>query len=481
MNMQNKDYPFAPVLLVDDELNLLQSLDIVLRTNGINNTITCQDSRNVLPTLMEHDVSVILLDLYMPYKSGQDLLLEINQKFPYVSIVIVTGMDEVGTAVNCMKAGAFDYIVKPVEKGRLIAVVKRGINYWELQCENRLLKQHVISGELEHPGAFSEIITFNTRMLSVFQYIESIATTSQPVLITGETGVGKELVARAVHTLSQRKGKFVSVNAGGLDDNVFSDTIFGHVKGAFTGAYEARKGLLEQASGGSLFLDEIGDIDNTSQVKLLRLLQEQEYFPVGSDMLKRSNARIIVATNKKFEELQESGKFRKDLFYRLRSHHIYIPPLRDRLDDLSYLVNRFLEESAKSMGKKKPTPPPELLALLSAYEFPGNVRELKSMIFDAVSNHKSRKLSMDVFKKWIFHDKLQKNSINTNSRNMTSTNGQDGTVLISYSSKLPTLKQAVQSAIEEAMKRSNGNQNIAAKQLGISRQALNKRLKSAKK
>jgi DNA-binding NtrC family response regulator len=292
----------------------------------------------------------------------------------------------------------------------------------------------------------------------------------QPVLITGETGVGKELVAKAIHQLSQRNGAFVPVNVAGLDDNVFADTLFGHRKGAFTGAEQPRSGLVEEASGGTLFLDEIGDLSPASQVKLLRLLQDGEYFPLGSDVGKRSDARVVVATNQDIQALQESGKFRKDLYYRICAHSIHIPPLRDRREDLLILVDHFLEKASKTLCKKKPTPPNELFTLLSTYSFPGNVRELQSMILDAVSGHKSGKLSMDFFKSYI---RPKQHSLDVDSRQLLP--GEN--VLVSFSERLPTLKQVEQFLISEAMKRASGNQSIAAQMLGVTRQALNKRLK----
>ena len=330
----------------------------------------------------------------------------------------------------------------------------------------------MLSGKLENPEAFSEIITTSAGMRSIFQYIEAIADSPRPVLITGETGVGKELVARAVHTISKRKGDFVPVNVAGLDDHVFADTLFGHKKGAFTDAREARGGLVEQAGGGTLFLDEIGDLSASSQVKLLRLLQEGEFFPLGSDVAKRSNARVVVVTNQNLEELQSSGKFRKDLYYRLYSHHIQIPTLVERREDLPVLFDHFLAKASKTLKKNKPTPPAELITLLSTYYFPGNIREFESMIFDAVSRHISGKLSMDVLKAHI----TQKHpALKTDPANLP----PETTAPVTFSEQLPTLKEAEQLLIDEAMYRSNGNQSIAALSLGISRQALNKRLKKA--
>jgi DNA-binding NtrC family response regulator len=369
-----------------------------------------------------------------------------------------------------MKQGAFDYIVKPVEKSRLVSSVKRGIELRELHRENQQLKARILSDRLSRPEAFADIITISPAMRSIFQYIEAIAPSPRPVLITGETGVGKELVARAVHTLSNRKGSFTPVNVAGLDDHVFADTLFGHKKGAFTGAMEGRPGLLERAGGGTLFLDEIGDLSAVSQVKLLRLLQEGEYLPLGSDLAKRSDARIVVATNQDLEAARNSGRFRKDLYYRLCGHRLQIPPLRERPEDLPVLLEHFLEKAANSLGKKKPTPPEELLKLLAAYHFPGNIRELESMVYNAVSIHTAGKLSMDAFKSDIF--KTQPGLAGEAARPI---DAGDGAMV--FPDPLPTLKQAEQLLVDEALRRSSGNQAIAAMMLGITRQALNKRLK----
>ncbi|MGD9080634.1 MAG: sigma-54 dependent transcriptional regulator [Desulfobacterales bacterium] len=465
--MTESTYPHFPVMMVDDEAQAITSFEMTLRSANMNNFIRCHDSRDVMPLLSSQEIEVMLLDLRMPHISGDELLPMITADYPEIPVVVVTGSNDVDTAVKCMQHGAFDYILKPVEKSRLIGGVKRAVELRELQRENQLLKAHVLSDKLEKPEAFSEIITISTSMRSIFQYIEAIANSPRPVLITGETGVGKELIAKAVHTLSDRAGDFVPVNAAGLDDHVFADTLFGHKKGAFTDAREARRGLIERAAGGTLFLDEIGDLSTASQVKLLRLLQEGEFFPLGSDVAKRTDARIVVATNQDLDALQSSGQFRKDLYYRLCDHQIHIPPLRRRREDLAVLVEHFLEKASKILDKKKPTPPVELITLLSTYHFPGNIRELESMIFDAVSSHTSAILSMDSFKAH-----LSKISVTDAADSPT----EKGT-LISFSHQLPTLKQIEQLLIDEALKRANNNQSIAALSLGISRQALNKRLK----
>jgi len=326
---------------------------------------------------------------------------------------------------------------------------------------------HLLMGELEDEDAFSSIITVNKRMRAIFQYVEVIAATHQPVLITGETGTGKELFAKAVHSISGKKGEFVAVNVAGLDDTMFSDTLFGHKKGAYTGAEEAREGLIAYAAGGTLFLDEIGDTNESSQVKLLRLLQEQKYYPLGSDVPKKSDVRIVVATNQDLQKLIIEGRFRKDLYYRLRAHQIHIPPLRDRMEDIPVLLDYYLEEAAESMKKKKPTVPPELLTLMSTYHFPGNIRELQAMVYDAVARHKGGVLSMESFRDIIGQERQGA---------AAQARAAEETVPYGTRGNFPTLRDSESALIDKAMKLSNGNQGIAASLLGITRQALNKRL-----
>ncbi len=462
--------PTNPVLMVDDEKYVLMSFDTELRSAGITNLIACQDAREALPLAAGQEIEVMLLDLSMPHVSGQELLARMTSDHPEVPVIVVTGNDEVETAVSCMKAGAFDYITKPLEEGLLAACVNRAIRFRELNREVGLLRDKIFSDSLDHPEAFSDILAASESMRTVFQYVEAVAKTSQPVLITGETGVGKELIARAVHQVSGRPGPFIAVNVAGLDDNVFADTLFGHRRGAFTGADQVRKGVVEQASKGTLFLDEIGDLDPASQVKMLRLVEEREYLPLGEDIPRRSHARIVVATNQDLVAAQQEGRFRKDLYYRLRTHHVHIPPLRERREDLPLLVDKFLDEAAEALGKKKPTPPKELFTLLATYSFPGNVRELKAMIYDAVSGHQAGVMSLAPFKVYLGRD----------GQAPAGPSGSAAPALEPFFAEwdeLPTLKEAAELLTAEAMKRAKGNITVAAEMLGVTRQALSKRLK----
>jgi DNA-binding NtrC family response regulator len=470
--MREKLYPSFAVLLVDDEPAWLRSMPVILeRSAGITNVVTCQDSRQALELIETHNVGLVLLDHTMPHLSGEELLRLIAERHPQIVTIVISGLNQLETAVQCMKQGAFDYFVKTVEEDRLISGVLRAIRMLELQQENREVTSHLLSGELSNPQAFSEIITCDRSMQTIFAYLEAVAESPQPLLITGESGTGKELVARAAHRLSGSRGALVAVNVAGLDDTVFSDTLFGHVRGAFTGAEQARRGMVEEAADGTLFLDEIGDLSISSQTKLLRLLQEGEYFPLGSDRPKRLRARVIVATHQDLTAREAAGAFRRDLYYRLRTHSVHIPPLRERKGDIGLLLDHFLDEAARSLGKKKPTPPKELIQLLAAYNFPGNVRELRSMVYDAVSLHKERVLSMESFVKAVTAKGLSLAPLPEHSLRNPFTSLE----------RLPTFTEVIELLVDEAMQRASGNQTIAARLLGVSQPALSKRLKSSRK
>ena len=311
--------------------------------------------------------------------------------------------------------------------------------------------------------AFASIVTQDRKMLSIFRYVEAIAPISQVVMISGDTGTGKELIARAIHRISGRSGDFVSINIAGLDDFMFSDTLFGHARGAFTGADRDRKGLLEMAINGTMFLDEIGDLSGASQVKLLRLLQEKEYYSLGSDKKKISTARVVVATNSKLDDKIKSGSFRIDLYYRLCSHHIQLPSLRERFRDIPALVKHFMADAALELGKPLPTVKKETLDMLARHHFPGNVRELKGLISNAVALSPPGQLLIT---------SLQESSTPPPAR----PNPEIFVGLPHKNGHMPTLKEAEEYLIREALRRSLGNQRTAAVMLGITRQALNKRL-----
>lgn len=461
-----KKNPEFPILIVDDEEGLRTVMSKALLLHGMDNLLESSSGLDAWFLIESKKPKIVLLDLILPDARGVDILDGISKKNPDVIVIIVSASKDVEMAIKCMKLGAFDFITKPITVPLLIACLKRAIQMQELKIENELLSREILSDKLGNPAAFSDIITNNSGMKNLFKYCEAIALSSYPVLITGETGTGKELFSKAIHVLSQRPGNLVTENVAGLDSNVFADTMFGHVKGAYTGADSMRKGLVEEADQGTLLLDEIGDLSMDSQVKLLRLIQEHEYSMLGSNAKKISNVKIIASTNHDLLELIDENRFRKDLYYRLLTHHVCVPPLRDRKDDIPLLLDYFIDMASVEFKKKKPAYPQELPFLLRNYNFPGNVRELKSMVLNAVGESKSGALSLESFTKHIHKV--------TNPKN---TNINEGYTQEYFSGlrELPLLRDITEDLINDAMKRSGNNQTKAARIIGITQQAISNR------
>ncbi|PLX94555.1 MAG: two-component system response regulator [Desulfuromonas sp.] len=456
-------YPENPLLLVDDEEPWLHSFALTLRQRGgINHVVKCSDSREVMPLLKRQAVDTVVVDLTMPHISGEELLKQIVHEYPNVPVIVITGMNQLDVAVGCMKAGAFDFFIKTAERERLVAGVKRAIEFNSLKHENQRLRSKMLVASPRH-AAFAPIVTDDPSMFKMFDYLEAVAPSCHPVLICGESGTGKELIARAVHQLSRPQQPLVAVNVAGLDDEMFADTLFGHVAGAFTGAKSKRVGMVEQAGFGTLFLDEIGDLSLLSQIKLLRLLQEQEFLPVGSDKIRHSQARIVCATNVDLEEKIRNGRFRADLYYRLSTHQVSVPPLRRRPADLPMLLNYFVDEAADDLDRPRPAVKKELVDLLRSYSFPGNVRELQAMVYDVLSQYRSGALPLDAFREKI--------------SDTPSFVSVESFQEMPFPEQLPSLQDMAQLLVAEAMRRAQGNQRTAAALLGISQQALSKRLK----
>lgn len=458
------------ILVVDDDTDLLQQLTRTLVSKGFDNVVPTSVPSAVMERLAQRDISVVLLDLVMPEISGTYLLHKINQLYPHIPVIMMTAVTDVTTAVDCIKNGAFDYLAKPLDTARLYASVSKAVSFSELACQNRLLKDFLLGEPLAGAEHFSGIITADPKMHAIFKLVEAVAPTLHPVFICGETGVGKELVARAVHAASGLDGEFVSVNVAGLDDVMFSDTIFGHKRGAYTGASEQREGLITKASGGTLFLDEIGDISPAAQKIILRLLQEKEYYRLGSDMLYQSNARIVTASNRDLKALVSTGTFRQDLFHRLAVHHIQLPPLRERRGDIPLLADHFAKQSAEALGKEPPELTIELKLALREADFPGNIRELINMMRHAVACNVSGVISINDFADLV-----------------PVAGGRRGKVAVQVSSEgnfsfyacfeeFPTIDLVEELHIREAMKLSGGNKGVAAEMLGITRPTLNKKL-----
>lgn len=461
--MKSSRYPANPILIVDDEASVVQALSALLKSHGLNNLLGCQDSREVTTILRNNEVETVLLDLNMPHIPGRQLLDQIKAEYPHIPVIVVTAANEVQTAVECMRSGAFDYMVKAIEESRLVSGVQRAIESRAQKRNFEELRSRFMTGELCHREAFSSIITRSSKMKSIFLYIEAVAHTADPVLITGETGVGKQLVAQAIHDVSGRSGEFVEETAGRFDAEKLADTLFGHEKGSFTHAVESRAGLIHEAKGGTLFLDEIGDLSTDAQVQLLKFLDTGKYSPFGADRPRRSDVRILLATHQDLNELMERHLFRKDLYFRISTHEIIVPPLRERREDLPLLLEHFTKLAAKEYEKNYLSVPAELAARISSYSFPGNIRELQKLVKNAVAVAKPSDSVLPI------------RSILEATRQSAPPAGAGHTAAyLQFADILPTLKQARQLLISEALSRSGDNISEAARLLGISHQALGK-------
>jgi DNA-binding NtrC family response regulator len=475
-------YPELPVLVLDDDEALCVTVRLTLAKGGITNVTTSGDSAEASALILEKGVSLVFLDLYLPEENGEELLKEMARVAPHVPVIIITGTDDAQTIVRCMRAGAVDYLVKPIDETRLLVSAWNALASFELRREAEGFRRRIFDGGLEHPEVFEKITTVDPSMIAVFKYIESIARSRQPVLITGETGTGKELIARAVHEASGRSGRFVAVNVGGLDDTMFSDSLFGHRKGAFTGADSARNGLVKEAEGGTLLLDEVGDLEPHSQVKLLRLLQEGEYYPLGADAPLRSDARIVAATTRDLSASVEIGAFRSDLYYRLQTHPIRLPPLRARSCDILPLVRRFIAESRAELGFDESLSDDRSAQIitdaLAGYIFPGNVRELESLVHDAVAGSHGQEPNIDLIRARIGRAADAEPKRLEGAAQPAPCPGSLARIF--ESGRVPTLAEAERELITLALEKAEGNMSRAAAMLGISRQTLYKKMKDSK-
>lgn len=469
------DEKSTAILIVDDDAVSRELVEVNLRGLGFGSILTAENGSQALQIVSERPVAAMVLDLFMPGLSGFDVLEQMNEEFPWIPVIVVTVSDSVDAAVQCMRRGAFDFMTKPLDRNRLGSAINHAIRVRDL--EDRLVMMGEPRGEpdgLANPDVFQGIVTASQRMRAIFQYIEAIAPSPHAVLVTGESGTGKELVARVVHDLSGRNGSFVPVNVAGLDDAMFTDTLFGHRRGAFTGAERNRGGLVERADGGTLFLDEIGDLEVKSQIKLLRLLQEGEYYPLGADEPSFARVRIVAATNADLVERQRSGVFRKDLYYRLISHLIQIPPLRERREDIPLLARHFVRQYAATMKRPIPEITPAVEEILSQYDFPGNVRELQSMVADAVSRARGDALPVSVLQEYI--DRHEQRHAEDGRDDAVDSPGQR----FSWRGPFPRLDEVEEFLIAEALRRSGKNQTAAARLLGISQSTLSRRLAAQK-
>ncbi len=375
----------TPILAVDDDAGLLRSVKVSLASAGMPEPALVSDSRHVMDTIRNNKFHLVLLDLVMPEPNGMELLKQIKESFPAIECIIITAIDDVSSAVQAMKLGAYDYLVKPIDAERLVIAVTRALERYNLKNKLALFERRQSFDNLQNPSAFGDIIAEDPSMAMVFHQVEVVAPTDYNLVITGESGTGKEMIARVIHKLSNRsQGPFVAVNMASFNKGLFEDGFFGHTKGAYTGALADKKGFFDAARGGTLFLDEIAELDPSLQGKMLRAIQEREFYRLGSTETRDIDVRIISATNSDIREDIEKERFREDLFYRLNMFHITLPPLRERRGDIIPLALHFLRLHCQNNKKDIHSIDPEFAQSLLEYPFNGNVRELESIIAKSV-------------------------------------------------------------------------------------------------
>ncbi len=385
----------APILIVDDDIGLLTSLKATLVSSGLAEPALISKSEAVMPCLDQKHFQLIILDLVMPGMDGIELLKRIKADHPRTECIMLTAIDDTTTAVRAIKYGAYDYLVKPVDREKLIITINRALETYSLKQGIRLLGSENSFADLNNPDAFRNIIAGDEEMARVFHQVETVAPTDYSVIITGESGTGKEMIARSIHRVSKRReSPFVAVNMAAFSKSLFEDEFFGHSKGAFTDAREEKPGFFEQAQQGTLFLDEIADLAPGLQVKLLRVLQENELYRIGSTRARTVDARVICATNQDISARIKAGDFRADLFHRLNAYSIHLQPLRRRRKDILPLAMHFLKRHAGVNHKTIDLIAPDLERALTAYTYPGNVRELENLIAGAILAEKSNTLTL---------------------------------------------------------------------------------------
>lgn len=440
------------ILLIDDDVNLCKVISHQLRKNRFEVT-TAKSGEDGLRHFRQHDYDIVITDIQMPDISGIQVLKEIRRHNRQVIVIIITAHGSIENALEACRLGADDYLTKPFGREQLFFVIEKAVRLRTLQHENTQLRQ-----ELVGKYRFDNLVVRSSKMEDVLRMAGQVAASDATVLILGESGTGKELIARAVHYNSPRKDKpLVTVNCPSIPDNLLESELFGHVRGAFTGAIKDRKGKFELASGGTIFLDEIGDLREEVQAKLLRVLQEHEIERLGDSQTIKVDVRVIAATNKNLEQLVRSGKFREDLYYRLSVVPIMVPPLRERKEEVPYLVDFFLNRYGKD---RKFNIEPKVISALQRYDWPGNVRELENVIERAVVLTTDERITLESLQPQ-FHTQIDTPTIAS----------------ITVPKEGISLEEVEKRLILETLELTGGNRSRAAKLLKIPRHVLLYRLK----
>lgn len=432
------------ILLIDDEESFLDSARLILWSAGYESIHVLSDANKVLEYIEKYNIDLVTLDLTMPTIDGRVVLDKIVSTFPEVTVIIVSGVMESSAIVECMNKGARDYLTKPIDDERLVTTINNAFDSIKIKKENREIKARFFEGKVANPSAFSHVITQSPIMRQIFAYLELVSSSPLPILLTGEMGVGKSLIAQAIKNLEGQTNPFIYINVGEMNEEEFSDTLFGHQKGTLVDNLSDKKGKIAEAENGILFLDEIGRLSQESQRKLLHLIQENGYYSRGSNQIKKSNVKIIAATNK---DIENDFNFRKDLYYRLSIHAICVPNLNSRLEDIPLLVAHFINKFNREFTVKEIKKISlRLKQQVLSGEIMGNVRELESLIAN-ISYAGITVLNL-----------MEKNHIANQ-----------------YSLKFenfPTMDEIKFKAIQQAIEYCNNNKTFAAKKMNISKQTL---------
>jgi two-component system response regulator AtoC len=443
------------ILIVDDEVDALDLMEELFLKHGYE-TFTARNGMEALAIINDQEPDILISDMVMPEMDGIKLLEVIGKKYPDISVIMITAHGTIETAVETMKKGAKDYILKPLRLDEILAKVETISQLKSLMKENLYLRD-----KLSQKYNFNNIIGKNRKMLELFDLIKDIAKTNSTVLINGESGTGKELIANAIHFNSERiKKPFVKVNCGVLAENLLESELFGHVKGSFTGAIRDKMGRFEIANGGTIFLDEIGDISPNMQLKLLRVLQEGEFERVGGTDTIKVDVRIIAATNRDLNTMMMKGEFRQDLYYRLNVIPLEVPPLRERKDDIPLLITHFLDKFVKQFKKKIESIDDDVMKCLQYYNWQGNIRELENLLERAVVLNKTSKLTLKDFPPYVVQ---QEGDIHVD----LDADGNLIDIVYSYEKQI----------ILKALRENNYNKLRTAEKLGIHRSTFMSKLK----
>ncbi|NTV13493.1 MAG: sigma-54-dependent Fis family transcriptional regulator [Desulfobulbaceae bacterium] len=440
------------LLIIDDEPIALKNLSHILK--GVGYSVTAiQNSSEALGIIKNGDFDLILTDLKMEKVDGMDILKFSRQHHPGTEVIMITGYATLDSAIDAMKAGAYDYIAKPYKIDEVRKVVREALEKQQLKRENRQLRE-----QLQNYKSGTELISSDPQMKKLLESARQVATSDSNVMLTGESGTGKELMARFIHQCSRRtKGPLLSINCGAFTEELLGNEMFGHEKGAFTGAHETKKGLIEMADGGTLFLDEVTEMSTSMQVKLLRALQEREVIRVGGTVSIKVNVRFIAATNRNLQSEVASGRFRQDLYYRLNVVSLRIPPLAERKGDIPILIQHFIRKYSAVMDKNVTGIAPEVAEILQQYDFPGNVRELENIIERGIAL-----TTGTLIETTHLPEDLQETTLLTFRRRQGA---------------LPSLAEQERAYIEWVMQETGNNKTEAAKALGIDRVSLWRKLK----